>query len=132
MAGAATSLRAIAKRAQSLPRQWATAAAKDITKGIDKSLIAASGGDRSLSNAPVKLSVQSKVQGDTVVTATVAPGRRGMAQWSWLESGTQPHRIGAGMHPGTKGKRVWSKAATPALDRAVRDVRRRLGQVMTG
>lgn len=77
MAGAAAELRRIAEAAQALPREFAEDAAKTIRQAADRRLVVDTGGDRSLSNAPGKLSVTSTIRGNQVVHATVTPGRRG-------------------------------------------------------
>lgn len=130
MTTVAATLRQIAQRCQTLPRQFVVDAAKTIKTSTDKTLRDAAGADRSLRNAPRRLTVSTSVRGDTVVVGKVTPGKRGAAQWSWLESGTDPHRFGRGVHPGTAGKRVWTSGVEPALQALQRDLTRRFGDVM--
>lgn len=128
---AVTYLRRLSRDMRSLPRQWIDDSVKTIRKAATKRLGGDTGGDRSLSNAPGKLRVEAKVSGDQVATATITPGpRRSGAQWSWLEEGTQPHRIGRGRHPGTSGKQTWTKGTSPAVKAALADGERRFSRAV--
>lgn len=129
--GAAALLRRVAQETKSLPRSFVEGATKTVKKAIDRKLVSDTGGDRSLSNAPGRLRITTKVDGTSVVTGTVSPGpKRGLARWTWLEDGTKPHAIGRGEHPGTRGKGTWTKPAEPAVRALVQDIRKRFSKVI--
>lgn len=138
MAGAANELRRISKALRSLPRKWAEDGAKTVRKAGSKTLSADTGGDASLSGAPGKLKVDTRVRGDAIVTLTVTPGPRrgGAGRWAWLEHGTLPHTAGGmfqgAAHPGTRPKRTWSRAMDPATKALIDDARKKFGVAVKG
>ena len=120
---AAANLRRIARECKTLPRKAVEDASKAFTKSITKTLKRDTGGDQRLSGAPTRMRVQSKVQGETVVTATISPNKTAMAQWVWLEEGTG--------EPGpTAPKGTWSEPVSKELKTVTRAVRERLEAVM--
>lgn len=134
--GAGAVLRDIAKRAESFPRKFVKQAVADIRKGQTKTLKADTGGDGGLSGiGGAKLRIKTSVKGDTIVTGVVEAGSpRG--PWTWLESGTKPHIAGGryrgARHPGTRGKRTWSRAATPGLAKAAKTASREVTTIVRG
>jgi hypothetical protein len=129
---AATNLRRIANEAKSFPRKFVEGGVKDVRVPIQKGLKADTGGDSILSGTnrqgrAGKLTVQARVKGDAIVTGTVKPGPSGrpVAIWHWLEYGTGP--------PGpTAGKRTWSRAAAPAVEKLQRSAKRAFSSIMEG
>lgn len=106
-----------------MPRKVVGDATKIIGKAMTKRLARDTGGDYRLSGAPTRLRVQTRVTGDTVVEATVAPNKAGMAQWVWINEGTG--------EPGpTPAKRTWDEPASEQLDVIGRYVRHELNRIM--
>lgn len=132
MSGSApAALRKLEKGCRSLPRQFVDDAVAKGRKVVQKQARSATGGDMVLSNAGGRLSVKTKVSGDTVVEGEIVAGpSRQRAQWFWLEDGTNPHPMGRGTHPGTSGKRVWSKAVDPLIPQLVDDAGQRFRKVV--
>lgn len=136
MPGAAAELRRISSALSALPRDWAKESAKTVRKAATKTLTADTGGDRSLSRAPGKLNVRTSVRGSSTVTLAVVPGpkRFGAGRWAWLEHGTerhfQPRR--QAMHPGSEGKRTWSRAVDPQERVLINDARYRFSVAVRG
>lgn len=132
MAGAAAArLRKLERELRSLPRKLIDDASTSLAKAATRSLVRDAGADRRLRNAPTPLRVIRKVTGDQVVEGVVSAGPpRGRGQWSWLEKGTEPHQIGKGTHPGHSGKRTWSRAITPEVEKVRADIRKSLKEVM--
>lgn len=135
----AAELRRIARATRSESRQFVDESVKSVSKAIDTTLAADTGGDRVLSGTTRrgkvgKLRVQTTVKGDVVVEGKVTPGPNGrsIAVWDWLEDGTEPHRIGTGQHPGTKAKHTWTRAAGPELDALQKDIQRRFERIIGG
>lgn len=134
--GAGKVLRDIAKRAETFPRKFVKDAVADIRKEQTKTLKADTGGDMGLSGiGNARLSIKTSVKGDTIVTGEVSAGKpRG--PWTWLESGTRPHVVGGryrgARHPGTRGKRTWSRSAPKALDNAAKDARKEIRTIVHG
>jgi len=133
---AASELRRIQKSLKSLPRKWAEESGKTVKKAATKTLNADTGGDASLSHAPGKLKIDTKVQGDSIATLIVSPGKRGMARWTWLEEGTKPHTAGGrykgARHPGTRPRHTWTRAVDPAVKVLIDDARKRFGVAVKG
>lgn len=128
--GAGASLRAVAKKAKSFPRQFVDEAASDIRKAATSSLRSDTG-DGGLSRAGNrKLKVKRKVKGaGSLVVGEVAAGSP-RAQWFWLEEGTKPHMVGRRRHPGARAKRTWSTAIGPAVNKAQHMARRDLRSIV--
>jgi hypothetical protein len=58
------------------------------------------------------LKVQTKVEGDTIVTGKVTAGpSRSRAQWFWINDGSHP----GGGDTKTRAKRTWDRAVDPLL-----------------
>lgn len=123
MAGSlSSSLNKMVRECQSYPRKLIEESAKTLTKATKKTLARDTGGDSSLSGAPAKLKVRSKVEGDSVVTATIEAGpKKSMAMWSWLEYGTNPHVIRKGQTIYSPAKRTWTKAVDPEIKKLLED-----------
>lgn len=120
---ASATLRRIARETKSVPRKAIEDAAKTLKRGIDKKLRGDTGGDNSLSGAPRRMRVQTKVTGETVVVGTVSPNKSAMAQWVWLNEGTG--------HPGpTAPKFTWDEPVSEEMKNVQRAIRRRLDSVM--
>ena len=97
-------------------------------KQIRPQLKTDTGGDNRLSGiGNAKLSVTGRVKGLGRVTGTVTASPRKLAgPWRWLEDGTRPHYThnGTRRHPGTAGKRTWTKPVDKAYRSLESDVLR--------
>jgi hypothetical protein len=126
--------RRISRELRSLPREWVDDAARQLKQAVNPTLSSDTGGDFGLSGiGNPRMTVQTKVVGDAFVEGVVqaGPGRlRG--PWRWIESGTNPRPQGRGWHPGTQGKRTWSRAITPQLPRLMDDAERRFRRAVRG
>lgn len=143
--GAGAALRKIAKKSEAFPKTFVKEFVSDGRKAVTKTLKADTGGDRILSRAArgkrghkvTPLKIKTKIKGDRLVTGTIQAGAP-RAQWFWLEEGTNPHSLGGrrteggGQHPGTAGKRTWSRAMDPEMERVVKKARRELRTIVRG
>lgn len=130
--GAAAEFRRIEQQLKGLPRRLVEQAVKDVYRETTKQLKKDTGGDQSLSGAPRRLSVTKKVDGTQVVIGRVAPARRGLRQWTWLQSGARPRTRGDKTWKGTKGKKTWTKAAVPEVRKAQRMFREEFKEAIHG
>ena len=134
--GAAAAARGVAKRAREFPKSFVKESVKATRKEVAKTLKADTGGDSGLSGiGGAKLKIKTSVKGDNPAVGSVTAGKpRG--PWTWLEKGTKPHIAGGkfrgARHPGTRGKRTWSKPATVSLDREAKRARRELAAIIRG
>jgi len=124
-------LRQLAKAAEAWPRDFVDDAADTIAAAATDQLLADTGGDASLSNAPADLSVTVKVTGSSSVHGTVTADGGG-GQWTWMEEGTQPHLIGSRLHPGTMAKETWTRATGPEVRALSRDAEQKFSAMMQG
>lgn len=134
--GAGKALRQIAKNAESFPRKFVKEAVADIRKDQTKTLKRDIGGDTAMSGiGNGRLTIKSSVKGDSIVTGEVTAGKPA-GPWSWLEKGTAPHIAGGryrgARHPGTRGKRTWSRGLPDSLDRVVKQARKELRTIVHG
>lgn len=120
-------LRRLAERLRQFPRDFAEEAGEISRKAIREPLLAATGGDASLSNAPGKLTVEVDLSGGR---ARMTAG--GGAQWKWLQEGTMPHMVGPRSHPGSPAKEVWSKGTEAAIKRIERVGPHRFEEAVNG
>jgi hypothetical protein len=136
VAGGSTAalLRRVAAQTKSLPRKVVEESSKSISKAVKSRLKVDAGGDSSLSGAPSRLSVRVTVKGrGKVVTGEIMPTpKRSMAQWSWLEYGTNPHTIRKGQVIYSKAKGTWTKAIDPEIEALIKDARVKFGKIVRG
>lgn len=110
-------------------RHLVTGLAGEIRPQIKRDL----GGDSKMSgigNARLSVSTKVKVVGDKVTGSVSAAPKKLAGPWSWMESGTKQHNThhGTRWHPGTRGKRSWSKP----VDRAVAALEREVAVMWDG
>lgn len=133
---ASAAARSVATAARAFPRRFVKESVKATRKAIADTLKADTGGDSAMSGiGNAKLKVKTSVKGEQTVTGTVTAGKpRG--PWTWLEEGTKPHAVGGkfrgARHPGTRGKRTWSRPAVKAIDGEARRARQELTAIIRG
>ena len=126
----------IAKNARAFPRKFIASSVVEVRRAVAKTLKADTGGNSALSHAGNrKLKIRTKQSGQSVAKGLIEAGAP-RAQWFWLEEGTKPHIVGGrykgARHPGTRGKRTWSRAAKPALDRVMSNAHKTLSEIVRG
>lgn len=72
-----------------------------------------------------KLTVTTKVgilYGHRVSGQVQASPRKMIGPWRWLQDGTEPHAMGRGRHPGTRGKQTWSEPVERTIPKVQRQI----------
>ena len=134
--GAGAALRQLARNAEQFPRKFVKSAVSDARKASMTALKADTGGDGAMSRlGGAKLKIKTSVKGDSVVTGEVRAGSP-RAAWFWLEEGTKPHIAGGkfrgARHPGTRGKRTWSRTVDPTMAAASKKAREQFVAMVQG
>ena len=131
---AADELRRAARKVRSLPNQMVRVGAQTIKPMLVTAYTQDSGGDLRLSglrNSGV-FRVSTSVRGEQAARGRVFMGGPMAGPAKWLNEGTRPRRQGAGMHPGTRGKQTFDRAATTALPRAEQEMVRLFERSLEG
>lgn len=120
-------IEAKARTVRTLPQKMVKAGVTAAAKPLLAAYKIDSGGDLKLSGVPGswRFKVPTSVRG----TGTKGPVRgrarvRPAGPASWLNDGTRPRPQGKGFHPGTAGKRTFSRSADKAIAEARVAVRR--------
>jgi hypothetical protein len=134
--GAGAALRQLARKAEEFPRKFVKGAVADTRKASMAALKADTGGDAAMSGiGGAKLKIKTSVKGGSIVTGEVRASTP-RAAWFWLEEGTRPHIAGGkfkgARHPGTRGKRTWSRTVDPSLTKASKRAREELTAMVQG
>ena len=105
----------VARMVKSLPNRMVKEGNKAARKPLVDAYKRDAGGDGRLSGVPnmKRFSTKSRVRGSARAVGRLSMTPAGPA--SWLNYGTKPRPQGAGVHPGTRGKRTFDLAERPAL-----------------
>lgn len=132
-------LRATAERFRTGPERATRAAGKLYKDELEKRLRHDAGGDFSLSGVRrKKMGVTARYEGgSSLASVTLTASKGGVAQYNWLESGTNSHMVGRGAKDmrvsgqwrtgpwrvnGMRAKRTWSEPVEDTTPQAIKTI----------